>query len=119
MRNRLQTWLGLHRMVRSMGGRGYASRRSGRGERVTRAAASEAGVQAHLAGAPATSAMQVGRKAHAKRKMSSKEKDRKGKIGKKSKEWILLKKEAMRKDGREVRHDSKYTGRKRPNNIRF
>ena len=70
-------------------------------------------------GAPATSAMQVGRKAHAKRKMSSKEKDRKGKIGKKSKEWILLKKEAMRKQGREVVRDSKYTGRRRHGNVRF
>lgn len=34
--------------------------------------------------------------------------------GKKSKEWILHKKEVQRNKGMEVRPDSKYTGRKRP-----
>ena len=50
---------------------------------------------------------------HAKRKQSSSQKSRHGKISKKSREWILIKKEGMRKNGREVVADSKYTGRKR------
>lgn len=33
---------------------------------------------------------------------------------KKSKEWILAKKERQRKQGKDVRPDTKYTGRKRP-----
>jgi len=38
---------------------------------------------------------------------------RAGKNVKKSKDWILEKKERARKKGKDVRHDSKYTGRKR------
>ena len=49
----------------------------------------------------------------AKRKLDSRQKARRGKISKNSREWILIKKEAMRKQGREVVADSKYTGRKR------
>ena len=41
-------------------------------------------------GAPATAARNEGRKPHAKRKMDSRMKARKGKISKKSREWILL-----------------------------
>ena len=66
----------------------------------------------HPAG-PATTARNEGRKAHAKRKLDSRQKARRGKISKNSREWILIKKEAMRKQGREVVADSKYTGRKR------
>ena len=62
---------------------------------------------------PATAARNEGRKAHAKRKLDSRQKARRGKISKNSREWILIKKEAMRKQGREVVADSKYTGRKR------
>ena len=62
---------------------------------------------------PATTARNEGRKAHAKRKLDSRQKARRGKISKNSREWILIKKEAMRKQGREVVADSKYTGRKR------
>lgn len=58
------------------------------------------------------------RKTHAKRKLDSRAKGRKGRIEKKSREWILLKKEAMRRQGREVTADSKYTGRKR-SKVRF
>jgi len=36
------------------------------------------------------------------------------KKGSKTKEWILHKKEVQRKKGKDVRPDSKYTGRKRP-----
>ena len=50
---------------------------------------------------------------HAKRKMDSRTKSRHGKIAKKSREWIMIKKDNMRKHGREVANDSKYTGRKR------
>jgi len=64
-------------------------------------------------GGPATAARNEGRKPHAKRKLDSRQKAKRGKISKKSREWVLLKKEAMRKDGREVAHDSKYTGRRR------
>ena len=71
------------------------------------------------AGGPQTAARNEGRKAHAKRKLDSREKARKGKIAKKSKEWIMIKKEAMRKQGREVRADSKYSGRKRNSGIKF
>ncbi|XP_071629555.1 18S rRNA (guanine-N(7))-methyltransferase-like [Temnothorax longispinosus] len=38
----------------------------------------------------------------------------KGKSLKKSRDWILEKKERRRRQGKEVRDDSKYTGRKRP-----
>ena len=58
------------------------------------------------------------RKTHAKRKLDSRTKARKGRISKKSREWILIKKEAMRKQGREVTNDSKYTGRRR-SKVRF
>ena len=58
-------------------------------------------------------------KKHARRKMDTREKSRHGKIAKKSAEWIAIKKEAHRRQGKEVARDSKYTGRKRPNNIRF
>ena len=34
-------------------------------------------------------------------------------ITKKSKDWIVAKKERQRRQGHEVREDSKYTGRKR------
>jgi 18S rRNA (guanine1575-N7)-methyltransferase len=67
---------------------------------------------------PATSARNEGRKPHAKRKMDSRQKGRQGKISKNSKEWVLLKKDAMRKQGREVVADSRYTGRKR-SKVRF
>ena len=40
-------------------------------------------------------------------------KTRKGKVKKKSKEWILAKKERQRRQGLEVRADTKYTARKR------
>ena len=36
-----------------------------------------------------------------------------GKPLKKSREWILLKKERRRRQGRDTREDTKYTGRKR------
>ena len=60
----------------------------------------------------------AGRKPHAKRKIDSRMKGRNGKISKKSREWVLLKKDAMRKQGREVVADSRYTGRKR-SKVRF
>lgn len=40
-------------------------------------------------------------------------KQARGKPLKKSKEWILQKKERRRRQGKETREDSKYTGRKR------
>jgi len=40
-------------------------------------------------------------------------KSRKSKLQRKSREWILQKKERQRQQGKEVRADSKYTGRKR------
>jgi 18S rRNA (guanine1575-N7)-methyltransferase len=58
------------------------------------------------------------RKKHARRKMSSREKARGGKIAKKSREWILIKKDAARRQGKEVAHDSKFTGRRR-SKVRF
>ena len=54
-----------------------------------------------------------GRKKHARRKMDTREKSRHGKIAKKSAEWIAIKKEAHRRQGKEVARDSKYTGRRR------
>jgi len=39
---------------------------------------------------------------------------REGKAPKKSRDWILEKKERRRRQGKEVRPDSKFTGRKRP-----
>jgi len=69
-------------------------------------------------GAPANAARNEGRKRHAKRAMDSREKARKGKISKKSRDWILLKKEAAKRQGKEVAHDSKYTGRRR-SKVRF
>jgi 18S rRNA (guanine1575-N7)-methyltransferase len=44
-------------------------------------------------------------------------KNMRGKVAKKSKDWILQKKERRRQQGHEVRHDSKYTGRKRRSKI--
>lgn len=43
--------------------------------------------------------------------------NRKGKPAKKSKEWIALKKDRRKKQGKDVRSDSKFSGRKR--NIKF
>lgn len=40
-------------------------------------------------------------------------KQARGKLAKGSKEWIIKKKERRRRQGKEVREDSKYTGRKR------
>lgn len=60
-----------------------------------------------------SAARNEGRKKHARRKMDSREKGRQGKIAKKSREWINLKKEAARRQGKQVANDSKYTGRKR------
>jgi 18S rRNA (guanine1575-N7)-methyltransferase len=74
-------------------------------------------VAAHQADGGAA-ARNESRKTHAKRKLDSRQKARHGRIAKKSREWILLKKEAMRKQGREVTLDSKYTGRKR-SKVRF
>ena len=42
---------------------------------------------------------------------------RSGKAPKKTRDWILEKKERRRRQGRETREDSKYTGRKRPNRV--
>jgi 18S rRNA (guanine1575-N7)-methyltransferase len=42
---------------------------------------------------------------------------RSGKAPKKSRDWILEKKERRRRQGGETREDSKYTGRKRPNRV--
>jgi len=39
---------------------------------------------------------------------------RKKKGGVKTKEWIINKKESQRRSGKDVRVDTKYTGRKRP-----
>ncbi len=39
---------------------------------------------------------------------------RSGKAPKNSREWTLGKKERHRRQGKETREDSKYTGRKRP-----
>jgi len=47
-------------------------------------------------------------------KLDKKERARKRKGGAKNKDWIVNKKEAQRKRGKEVRPDTKYTGRKRP-----
>lgn len=55
---------------------------------------------------------------HARRKMSSREKKLKGRVQKKSRDWVLSKKEAQRKAGKEVCADSKYTARKR-SKVRF
>ena len=75
-------------------------------------AASGLGGGAADAGA-SSSVRNDGRKRHARRAMGSREKSRHGKIAKKSREWIALKKEAARRHGKEVTHDSKYSGRKR------
>jgi len=47
-------------------------------------------------------------------KASKKHANKKSRSGKKSKEWILNKKDVQRHRGLEVRPDTKYTGRKRP-----
>jgi 18S rRNA (guanine1575-N7)-methyltransferase len=47
-------------------------------------------------------------------KASKKQARKKSSIGKKSKDWILNKKDVQRNRGLEVRPDTKYTGRKRP-----
>ena len=52
-----------------------------------------------------SSAVTVGRKQHARKKMDSRQKGRRGKIAKKSREWIALKKEAARRQGKEVAHE--------------
>ena len=39
---------------------------------------------------------------------------KKHKVGKGDRSWILKKKERQRRQGKQVRSDSKYTGRKRP-----
>ena len=57
---------------------------------------------AHGAG-EASAARNEGRKAHAKRRLDSRQKGKHGRIAKKSREWVLLKKEGMRRQGREVR----------------
>jgi len=69
-------------------------------------------------GAAGTTARNEGRKRHARRAMDSREKARKGKIAKKSREWIAIKKDAARRQGKEVANDSKYTGRRR-SKVRF
>ncbi len=68
---------------------------------------------------PQTHARNEGRsKPHARRKKTSREKARGGRVAKKSREWVLGKKEAQRRAGRDVCADSKYTGRKR-SKVRF
>ena len=42
-----------------------------------------------------------------------------GKIQKKGKEWVLQKKEAQRRQGKEVRLDSKYSARRRTGQMKF
>lgn len=42
---------------------------------------------------------------------------RSGKAPKKSRDWILEKKERRRRQGKETRDDNKFTGRKRPNRL--
>jgi len=79
---------------------------------MSTASAAPAGMGGFDSG-PTHAARNEGRKQHARRKMDSRDKRRGGKIEKKSREWILLKKEAQRRHGREVAHDSRYTGRKR------
>jgi len=51
------------------------------------------------------------------RKKDRMRKTRNGKDPKGSRDWILEKKERRRRQGKEVRDDSKFTGRKRPNNM--
>ena len=55
---------------------------------------------------------------HARKKMTSREKKRAGRIEKKSRDWVVAKKEAQRRAGKEVCADSKYTARKR-SKVRF
>jgi 18S rRNA (guanine1575-N7)-methyltransferase len=50
-------------------------------------------------------------------KNSNRRVNRKHQDAKKSKDWILSKKERHRKQGKEVRPDTKYTGRKRPHSF--
>lgn len=42
---------------------------------------------------------------------------RSGKAPKKSRDWILEKKERRRRQGKETREDSKFTGRKRSSHV--
>jgi len=42
---------------------------------------------------------------------------RSGKAHKKSREWILEKKEGRRREGKETSEDFKYSGRLRPNRV--
>ena len=42
-----------------------------------------------------------------------------GKIQKKGKEWVMQKKEAQRRQGKEVRLDSKYSARRRTGQMKF
>jgi 18S rRNA (guanine1575-N7)-methyltransferase len=48
------------------------------------------------------------------KKRAELKKKRDSKVSFKSKDWILKRKERQRKQGREVRPDTKYTGRRRP-----
>lgn len=88
------------------------------GEDAMSCATSGAGLALGGGGGPQSAARNEGRKKHARRKMDSREKGRHGKIAKKSREWIAIKKDAARRQGKEVAHDSKYTGRKR-SKVRF
>lgn len=49
------------------------------------------------------------KRAELQRKRSSK-----GKLGYKTREWVVSKKGRQRRQGRDVREDTKYTGRRRP-----
>ena len=65
-----------------------------------------------------TEAANEGRKQHAKRRIDSRLKgNRRGQV-KKTREWLVHKKEIQRAQGKEVAFDSKYTGRKR-SKVRF
>jgi len=59
-----------------------------------------------------TAAFNEARKQHAKRRVDSRLKG-KGRGIKKTREWLLHKKEVQRSQGKDVTADSKYTGRKR------
>mmetsp|Transcript_15395 Transcript_15395/g.33481 ORF Transcript_15395/g.33481 Transcript_15395/m.33481 type:complete len:327 (+) Transcript_15395:41-1021(+) len=63
-----------------------------------------------LLGRSARSGVRVDREEKGKKKRPPK----KGKGGTKTKDWIMHKKDTQRKKGKDVRKDTKYTGRKRP-----
>jgi 18S rRNA (guanine1575-N7)-methyltransferase len=48
------------------------------------------------------------------KKRAEMKKNKDGKVSYKSKEWIKNKKERQKRQGKDTRDDSKYTGRKRP-----